>query len=281
MRSASSTSAKAPRRRWRSGSVISGSIRHLPWPVLKLVPDIGGEVARAIDAFFQQQGNQRVIDDLLARGVVITDAHPPSAKLRSSLDLASVLTELEVPKLTEKRAEQVAGGFDSLAALLKVSIPALIETGLPEDTAEALHAFLAIAGRPRSHAAIGESHRPIAQGGGGCCGREGGSARRTNRRADRNIVIADSRRGERKARSARRESRRERFEEDRVRRRGRSRRVQARQGRRARRRDLGRGDACSNSCANIMRETRHRARRARAPRESLRADPRISSPIAA
>ena len=40
-------------------------IRHLPWPMLKLVPDIGGEVARAIDAFFQQEGNQRVIDDLL------------------------------------------------------------------------------------------------------------------------------------------------------------------------------------------------------------------------
>ncbi len=44
-------------------------IRHLPWPILKLVPDIGGEVARAIDAFFQQEGNQRVIDDLLKRGV--------------------------------------------------------------------------------------------------------------------------------------------------------------------------------------------------------------------
>ena len=117
-------------------------IRHLPWPILKLVPDIGGEVARAIDAFFQQEGNQRVIDDLLKRGVTITDAHPPSAKLRSSLGLASVLAELEVPKLTEKRAEQVAGGFDSIAALLKAKVPALVETGLPQDTAESLHAFL-------------------------------------------------------------------------------------------------------------------------------------------
>jgi DNA ligase (NAD+) len=119
-----------------------GPIRRLPWPILKLVPDIGGEVARAIDAFFQQQGNQRVIDDLLARGVVVTDAHPPSAKLRSALGLANVLTELEVPKLTEKRAEQVASGFDSLAALLKAKLPALIETGVPRETAEALHAFL-------------------------------------------------------------------------------------------------------------------------------------------
>ena len=119
-----------------------GLIRHLPWPILKLVPDIGGEVARAIDAFFQQEGNQRVIDDLLARGVAIADAHAPSAKLRSSLDLASVLTELEIPKLTEKRAEQVAVAFDSLSALAKTKVPALVETGLPPDTAEALHAFL-------------------------------------------------------------------------------------------------------------------------------------------
>ncbi|HKE46958.1 MAG TPA: NAD-dependent DNA ligase LigA, partial [Rhodanobacteraceae bacterium] len=120
-----------------------GLIRHLPWPMLKLVPDIGGEVARAIDAFFQQEGNQRVIDDLLKRGVTIRDAHAPSAKLRPALTVATVLTELEVPKLTEKRAEQVAAGFDSIAALIKAKVPALVEAGLPEDTAEALHAYLA------------------------------------------------------------------------------------------------------------------------------------------
>ncbi|HJT98809.1 MAG TPA: NAD-dependent DNA ligase LigA [Rhodanobacteraceae bacterium] len=118
-------------------------IRHLPWPILKLVPDIGGEVARAIDAFFLQDGNQRVIDDLLKRGgVAITDAHAPSAKLRSALTLTNVLVELEIPKLTEKRAEQVAAGFESLAMLAKAKLPALVETGLPEDTAQALHAYL-------------------------------------------------------------------------------------------------------------------------------------------
>jgi len=118
-------------------------IRHLPWPLLKLVPDIGGEVARAIDAFFQQEGNQRVIDQLLKRGgVTITDAHPPSAKLRASLTFANVLTEFEIPKLTEKRAEQVAVAFDSFAALMKAKLPALIEAGLPQETAESLHAYL-------------------------------------------------------------------------------------------------------------------------------------------
>jgi DNA ligase (NAD+) len=116
-------------------------IRHLPWPILKLVPDIGGEVARAIDAFFQQEGNQRVIDDLLKLGVTITDAHVPSAKLRPVLTLANVLTELEIPKLTEKRSDQVAAAFDSLTAVAKAKTLAFVEAGLPEETAESVSAY--------------------------------------------------------------------------------------------------------------------------------------------
>jgi DNA ligase (NAD+) len=117
-------------------------IRHLPWPILKLVPDIGGEVARAIDAFFQQAGNQQVIDDLLERGVEITDAHAPSPKLAPELALSSVLAQMEITKLTAKRAEQVGTAFDSFEALIKANVAALVETGLPQDTADALHAYL-------------------------------------------------------------------------------------------------------------------------------------------
>ncbi|WP_157632468.1 helix-hairpin-helix domain-containing protein, partial [Bacillus cereus] len=45
-------------------------IRHLPWPLFKRVPDIGGEVARSLGHFFEQQGNQQAIDDLLQVGQV-------------------------------------------------------------------------------------------------------------------------------------------------------------------------------------------------------------------
>jgi DNA ligase (NAD+) len=117
-------------------------IRHLPWPLLKLVPDIGDEVARAIDAFFEQPGNQRVIDDLLARGVRIGDARPPSAKLRAALATGSVLAQMNVPKLTAKRAEQLASAFDSVEAVLAADMDALSAAGLPDDTAAAVHAFL-------------------------------------------------------------------------------------------------------------------------------------------
>jgi len=117
-------------------------IRHLPWPLLKLVPDIGGEVARAIDAFFRQVGNQQVIDDLLGRGVSIVDAHPPSPKLAPALQLSEVLAQAEIPKLTAKRAEQVAVAFNSIEAVLAADASALSAAGLPEETSASVHAWL-------------------------------------------------------------------------------------------------------------------------------------------
>ena len=116
-------------------------IRHLPWPLLTLVPDIGGEVARAIDAFFQQEGNQQVIDQLLARGVTIGDSHPPSPKLRPLLDAAHVLARMEIPKLTVKRAEQLTLAFESFESVMAAGGEALVEAGLPADTAAALQAW--------------------------------------------------------------------------------------------------------------------------------------------
>jgi DNA ligase (NAD+) len=117
-------------------------VRHMPWPLLKLVPDVGGEVARAIDAFFEQPGNQRVIDDLLGRGVAIGDTHAPSPKLRPGLAWANVLAQAEIPKLTAKRSEQVATSFDSVRSLLAAGKDALLDAGLPQDTADALADYL-------------------------------------------------------------------------------------------------------------------------------------------
>ena len=105
------------------------------------MPDIGDEVARAIDAFFGQPGNQRVIDDLLARGVRITDAHPPSARLRAALATGNVLAQMNIPKLTGKRAEQLASAFDSIDAVSAAGADALAGAGLPPETADAVHAF--------------------------------------------------------------------------------------------------------------------------------------------
>ena len=118
-------------------------IRHLPWPVFKRVPDIGGEVARALGHFFDQPGNQQVIDALLERGVRIGDAHPPSVKLRPDLTLATLLVDLEIPKVTRIRADQLAAAFADAVALRDAPEHAFVTAGLPADSARALAAWLA------------------------------------------------------------------------------------------------------------------------------------------
>nr|MBA3486091.1 NAD-dependent DNA ligase LigA [Lysobacter sp.] len=133
-------------------------IRRLPWPLFKRVPDIGGEVARATGQFFAQSGNQQVIDQLLERRVTITDSHPPSAKLRPGLDVASLLTDMEIPKITRIRAEQLASAFPDAASLLDAPQHHFVSAGLPAETAHALASWLLDAG----HAALlAESFRAL------------------------------------------------------------------------------------------------------------------------
>ncbi|CAD0335836.1 NAD-dependent DNA ligase LigA [Xanthomonas hortorum] len=106
-------------------------IRHLPWPLFKRVPDIGGEVARSLGHFLDQPGNQQAIDDLLQRGVRIGDAHPPSPKLRDALSFASVLEDMDIPKVTPVRAQQLAAAVDSFDALRSAGADALLQAGVP------------------------------------------------------------------------------------------------------------------------------------------------------
>ncbi|HSX64041.1 MAG TPA: NAD-dependent DNA ligase LigA, partial [Pseudoxanthomonas sp.] len=128
-------------------------IRRLPWPLFKRVPDIGGEVARSLGHFLDQPGNQQVIDELLARGVVVTDAHPPSARLREGLDLATLFVDLEIPKITRVRAEQLASTLaDTSPGSISQFVQALPDTpphnfvaaGLPAESANSLAAWLQI-----------------------------------------------------------------------------------------------------------------------------------------
>ncbi len=123
-------------------------IRHLPWPLLTIVPDIGGEVARAIGHFLEQEGNQRVIDALLAGGVRIADTHAPSPKLRARLDPAAVLAALAIPKLTEKRAAQLVAGPDGASAALTLDAEALAALGIPDVT---VAAFVEWRAEPEHH----------------------------------------------------------------------------------------------------------------------------------
>ncbi|WP_198994676.1 NAD-dependent DNA ligase LigA [Stenotrophomonas maltophilia] len=118
-------------------------IRHLPWPLFKRVPDIGGEVARSLGHFFEQQGNQQAIDDLLQVGQVrISDVHAPSARLREGLDLAQLLVESEIPGITRLRAEKLVAALPGAQAVLDAEHGQFVNAGLPDDTARGLADWL-------------------------------------------------------------------------------------------------------------------------------------------
>ncbi len=120
-------------------------IRHLPWPLFRRLPDIGGEVARALGHFFDQPGNQAVIDRLLERGVRIGDTRAPDPRLGAMLDLATLLADLEIPKITPVRAAQLASAFNA-QALVDAPLHNVVAAGLPAETAGALVAWLEVPG---------------------------------------------------------------------------------------------------------------------------------------
>ena len=138
-------------------------IRHLPWPIFKRVPDIGGEVARSLGHFFDQRGNQRVIDDLLALGVRVTDVHPPTARLHAALDLATVLADLEIPRLTVLRARQLSDAFGDPEVLAALTEDQLAAAGLPAETAQSVVAWLKRSANARLLQACMESRRQLLQ----------------------------------------------------------------------------------------------------------------------
>ncbi|MEG2803696.1 NAD-dependent DNA ligase LigA [Stenotrophomonas sp.] len=118
-------------------------IRHLPWPLFKRVPDIGGEVARSLGHFFEQAGNQEAITDLIEIGQVrITDTRAPSAKLRDGLDFAQLLVEAEIPGITRLRAEKLVAMLPDAQALLDAEPVRLVAAGLPNEVAMGLADWL-------------------------------------------------------------------------------------------------------------------------------------------
>ena len=117
-------------------------VRRLPWPLFKRVPDIGGEVARALGHFLDQPGNQQAIDQLLERGVRIGDGHAPDPELGAGLDLATLLVDLEIPRITALRAGQLGAAFADAQALLDAPVHTLVTAGLPDESARALAAWL-------------------------------------------------------------------------------------------------------------------------------------------
>jgi len=118
-------------------------VRHTPAPVLRVLPDIGGEVAASIAGFFAQPGNQRVVDALLAADVHFGDEGEPSPKLRERLGLAVLLDMANVNKLGPKSTALLAAQYPTLQRLLAAGQAQWITAGLPQAAAINLEAYLA------------------------------------------------------------------------------------------------------------------------------------------
>ncbi len=119
-------------------------VRAMLAPVLRVLPDIGEEVATSIAGFFAQEGNKAVVDALLSAGITFSDESSPSPKLRERLGLAVLLDSARIPKLgaKTKSAELLATHYADLAQLKQAGAAQWIVAGLPSAVATNLQAFL-------------------------------------------------------------------------------------------------------------------------------------------
>ena len=118
-------------------------VRSMPASVLRVLPDVGDEVAASIAGFFAQEGNQQVVDDLLAAGIVFSDEAAPSPLLRERLDLGVLLGLTGVSKLGPKSCRVLAEHFPSVDKLLAGGAAHWITAGVPQAAATALDNHLA------------------------------------------------------------------------------------------------------------------------------------------
>ncbi|UPG92911.1 NAD-dependent DNA ligase LigA [Luteibacter aegosomatissinici] len=118
-------------------------VRRTPAPVLRVLPDIGDEVATSIATFFEQEGNEKVVDALLAAGITFADEGAPSPKLRDRLGLDVLLDSAKIPKLGPKSTALLGKQYASLEALVKASEHQWIVAGVPQAAASNLTAYLA------------------------------------------------------------------------------------------------------------------------------------------
>ncbi|MFC5582189.1 NAD-dependent DNA ligase LigA [Rhodanobacter terrae] len=118
-------------------------VRSTPAPVLQVLPDIGGEVATSIASFFAQEGNQQVVDALLAAGIAFSDESTPSPLLRERLNLGVLLDMAKINKLGPKSCKLLAQHFPTLDKLLAGGPAHWITAGVPQAAASGLEIFLA------------------------------------------------------------------------------------------------------------------------------------------
>lgn len=87
--------------------------------VLVYLPDIGNEVAHEIHAFFVDDHNLKVLEQLRERGVDIQDEGDISPEYAAYVSLADFITRLEIPYVARTGSERLASTFDNLQQIIE------------------------------------------------------------------------------------------------------------------------------------------------------------------
>ena len=128
-----------------------GNVRRAPRAVLAALPDIGGVVAESIAEFFAEAQNEAVIDALLSnptdaeKNVKPVEADGAKAQLHDKLLAANLYARLNVPRLTEVRAQQLAALQPDMATLATMQRGDIIKLDLPAEVVNALADWLEVA----------------------------------------------------------------------------------------------------------------------------------------
>jgi DNA ligase (NAD+) len=115
--------------------------------VLPYLPDIGLEVAHEIHSFFADSHNQQVIEQLLARSLVLQEEGDLHAEFAACATLASFIDKLNIAGIATTGAKNLAekvGSLEGLIALSQDWLDLSVMKGLSEKAKQALRAFFAV-----------------------------------------------------------------------------------------------------------------------------------------
>lgn len=115
--------------------------------VLTYLPDVGLEVAHEIHAFFTDGHNQKVIRDLLARGVELQEEGGLSPEFAASATFAGFIDKLNISGIAATGAKNLAekaGNLDGLITLSRDWLELSVTKGLNEKAKQALREFFAL-----------------------------------------------------------------------------------------------------------------------------------------
>jgi len=108
--------------------------------VLTYLPDVGMEVAHEIHSFFEDDHNEKVIGQLLERGLHLQDQGELGAEFAASATLGGMIDKLGIPSVGPGAAQKLADKFGSLQGIVSADWLDMRQA-LPEKQAKAVRDF--------------------------------------------------------------------------------------------------------------------------------------------